>query len=323
MVESYKYLYLLQFKEAPLIKIGEGTKGSSNYDRIKSHLRTYGSVFDLDNSYEVIAPKKYSISALERQLKDITASFIPDEQTFLKYQGKDGATEIRREESLVKILELIKYQQEFVDIKINKGITLVNKTKPNEIKPIKPIKQQVVKETLRFPFEYLDQKHLMELILRNFYVPNLDLVKGWQYEVKRDYDLNLYLDTNKSFAKKIFYREDDFKMSKINFRDLVWCKSLKSNVKVKWIHHNLLSGKSEERSGITSLRVNIGSIEETYGERCILDFTFNKSKDLECSEDLVEWKKWFEREFIEPLKKYIPNNQTDKIEAECDEICDN
>jgi hypothetical protein len=315
MKESYKYLYLLQFKEEPLIKIGESTKnGGSYYDRIKSHLRTYGSVFDLENSYEVIAPKKYSITALERQLKDITVSSIPDPQTFLKYQGKDGATEIRKEECLEIIFNQIRSHQKYIDIKINQGISLVEKSKPNEIKPTKQIKQ-VEKETLKFPFEYPTQKHLVELILQHFYIPNLQEVNGWRYEIQEDYRLRLILDTNKSFASKIYASDFGTKLNNRSHRDLVWGRAIKSDIKIKWIYHDLILGKSEERSGITAFNINLSLISESDGDRCIIQFIFDNSGKTECSEDLEEWKKWFECGFLEPLKTHIPDSENDNLKS--------
>lgn len=318
MEKGYKYLYLLKFKEEPLIKIGEGTKDNkSNYDRIRSHLRTYGSVFDLEKSYEVVAPKNYSISALERQLKDMTALFVPDEDYFLKYKGKDGATEIRKEESLIKILDILRYQQSFVDIKINQGISLKKKEQEKK-KSIKVEKEKVPE--IKLPFEYKDQKHLIELVLESFYVPNLAEVKGWYYELEKDYNSTLLLDTTKSFASKIFASDLGTKQSKKSYRDIVWGSAVKSDIKIKWIHHNLLTGKAEEIIGITAFHINLSLISEADGERCILKLQFDNSEKLECSEDLEEWKKWFENQFINPLRIEIPLNEKDTLKSIWEEI---
>jgi len=313
MEKGYKYLYLLKFKEEPLIKIGEGTKDSnSNYDRIRTHLRTYGSVFNLKDSYEVIAPKNYSISALERQLKDITALFIPDEESCLKYKGKDGATEIRKDECLAKILGYLRHQQSFIDIKINQGISLKQKRK-EKTKSIKVEKEKAPE--IKFPFEYKDQKHLIELVLQHFYVPNLQEVNGWRYEIQEGYELRLILDTNKSFASKIYASDFGTNLNKRNYRDIVWGRAIKSDIKIKWIHHELKLGKTEELRGITAFNINLSLISESDGDRCIIQFIFDNSRIMECSEDLEEWKKWFECGFLEPLKTHIPDNENDNLKS--------
>lgn len=318
MEKGYKYLYLLKFKEEPLIKIGEGTKDSkSNYDRIRTHLRTYGSVFDLKESYEVIAPQNYSISALERQLKDITALFMPDEESCLKYKGKDGATEIRKDECLSKILGYLKHQQSFIDIKINQGISL--KHKRNEKRKITKVEKEKVPD-IKLPFEYRDQKHLIELISERFYVPNLEEVKGWYYELEKDYRCKLIIDTSKSFASKIFASDFGFKTNKTSYRDIVWGRAVKSDIKIKWIHHDLLSGKSEEIQGITAFHINPSLISEKDGERCIIQFIFDNSEKTECSENLEEWKKWFENGFVMPLKNSISNKEQSNLKTIWSEI---
>lgn len=318
MEKGYKYLYLLKFKEEPLIKIGEGTKDSkTNYDRIRTHLRTYGSVFNLKDSYEVIAPKNYSISALERQLKDITALFIPDEESCLKYKGKDGATEIRKDECLTKILGYLRHQQSFIDIKINQGISLKQKRK-EKTTSIKVEKEKAPE--IKLPFEYKDQKHLIELVLERFYVPNLAEVKGWYYELEKDYRCKLIIDTSKSFASKIFVSDFGAKQSKQSYRDIVWGRAVKSNIKIKWIYHDLLSGRAEEISGITAFNINLSLISEKDGDRCIIEFIFDNNGKMECSEDLEEWKKWFECGFLEPLTTNIPNNENDNLKSTWKEL---
>lgn len=318
MEKGYKYLYLLKFKEEPLIKIGEGTKDSkSNYDRIRTHLRTYGSVFDLKESYEVIAPQNYSISALERQLKDITALFMPDEESCLKYKGKDGATEIRKDECLLKILGYLKHQQSFIDIKINQGISLKQKRK--EKRKITKVEKEKAPD-IKLPFEYRDQKHLIDIVLERFYVPNLEEVKGWYYELAKDYRCKLIIDTSKSFASKIFVSDFGARLSKRSYRDIVWGDAVKSNIKTKWLYHDLLSGKSEEISGITAFHINLSLISENDGERCIIQFIFDNSEKIECSENLEEWQKWFECGFLEPLKTHIPSRENDNLESTWKEL---
>lgn len=321
MERGYKYLYLLKFKEEPLIKIGEGTKDSkSNYDRIKNHLRTYGSVFDLKGSYEIIAPKNYSISALERQLKDITALFIPDGESFLKYKGKDGATEIRKEECLIKILGYLRHQQSFIDIRINKGITFNKKAeKPIKIKKVVATKiSDEEKFRMNFPFEYKNQKHLIDLVLLHFYAPNIGLVNNWYYEKKGKNGHILILDTNKIFSQHIFaYDSRTYKRGEYG---IVWLTAVKSDIKIKWIFEDLLSGKREESLATTCMHLNLSKITYIEIDRVIIRFELDNNRLVESSENLDEWNKWFENGFVEPLKASISTKEQNNLKTILDEL---
>jgi hypothetical protein len=317
MENKQKYLYLLRFKDTPLIKIGEGTKDeNSKYNRIQNHLRTYGHVFDLEESYEIIAPKSYSIAALERQLKDITMSYYPTEEVMKDYCGKDGATEIRTVESLAKILELIEFQKKFISLSLTKGITIIKPERPvKSQKENKLIKPRVEEETVNFPFEYSDQKHLIELFLAHYYVPNLDLITAWNYLDVRN-DLTLTIDTNKAFADLIHVRGSINDRFKDKTRRTVWCNPVKSGVMIKRKVWCLSTGKSIESAGITSLNFNIILTEASEGEHCIITIRFLNNY-IECSEDLGEWKNWFEKLFIKPLDTNIPNKRVEAIIDPC------
>lgn len=173
-----KYLYLLKFKDEPLIKIGQGTKTlSANYARIKQHMLTYKKGFDLSASYVITLPNN-SIRTLESDLKDCTQSFKPSEETILKYKGKDGYTEIRTLKSLPKIIRYLKDKQKHFDvvIDIQQGIKFP-KPKP---KPIAVKKELVKKEKKLYkPFELTPDHQEFNYFFKHQYQPILSNVNGW------------------------------------------------------------------------------------------------------------------------------------------------
>ena len=159
-----EYLYLLKFKDEPLIKIGKGTKTlTDNYARIKQHILTYKNGFDLSASYIITLPNN-SISTLERDLKDCTQSFIPSEEIMLKYKGKDGYTEIRTDQSLSNIISYVEDKKKHfnLDIEIQQGIVFQKpKPKPIAVKKEKkaPSKRFVLDDSL--PFKHENSKDLV------------------------------------------------------------------------------------------------------------------------------------------------------------------
>ena len=176
-----KYLYLLKFKDEPLIKIGKATNNlSDSYERIKQHMRTYQTTasrkaFDLDASYIVIAPNN-NIGILESDLKDLTKSYIPDAEILSKYKGKDGYTEIRTDKSLHQIIIYFEAKQQFpnVVLDIKKGIKF---PKPKSI----VVKKEIVKKEKRQykPFELTPDNKNFDYFFKYQYLPCLSNVNSW------------------------------------------------------------------------------------------------------------------------------------------------
>ena len=98
-------LYVLKFRDLPLIKIG---KSKSLGRRINRFRKIYGEEFDLLHSYAVGCHSAAKIHALENELLANTIEFGMPEEYLDKFKNLDGSTEIRNESCLQLVLKLIR-----------------------------------------------------------------------------------------------------------------------------------------------------------------------------------------------------------------------
>jgi hypothetical protein len=322
METKQKYLYLLRFKDTPLIKIGEGTKDeNSKYNRIQNHLKTYGHVFDLEESYEIIAPKSYSISALERQLKDITMSYYPTEEVMKDYCGKDGATEIRTVESLAKILELIEFQKKFISLSLTKGITIIKPENP--VKPQKEKKQITLKERranqpikVDLPFNYTDTLHKWELILLHGLRPNLHKIKHWSWKksLLNTYEslIDFYIVADVSLADDLYMNDYT------DFCDSLNTKNKQAAALHRKAYDNTLKRCTNGNDGTIhegSMRFFRRTLYSKDKKTCQIEFWFidavcyKKTSDARKETNPFHPKEWFKTHVYDILENNIPEKK--------------
>jgi len=312
MLLNSRYFYILKFSAEPLVKIGIGTRNDKlTYDRIKQHQITYGKIFDLKNSYEILVPKEYSISAFERNVKDITALYIPTLDLLSKYTGKGGYTEIRTLDSLDLILNFVKFQKQYVNLQLKQGINLSEHKKGLKLKKIgtniSKKEKALAKEIIDFPFAYINQEHKIELALGHSYEPNLHKVNAWSFDEKKD--LYLKIDANKSFLRDLYldynswmYNEDEN------------CRS--SNDIDLYLHSSLwqtgISQYSINGQYNYSIFVYAGVMIEKEQDHVIINFSLGKlSNDDEVFE---KYKKWFKAVFVDPLLDNIGQRRVEPFE---------
>ncbi|MBL7935490.1 MAG: hypothetical protein JNM51_06750 [Bacteroidia bacterium] len=308
-----RYFYILKFAKEPLVKIGIGTKGGNlNYERIKQHQITYGEIFDLKNSYELLAPSYFSITALERSIKDFTYAYIPPKEIMAKYIGKEGHTEIRTESSLDSILKYIELQTLQVDLKLKQGINLREHKK--EVVPInldnlkkknsKHLARE--KEQIDFPFAYKNQEHKIELALNNSYKPNLHKVNFWSFDEKND--LYLKIDANRSFLRDLYLDYNSW----LCLDDENWRPSNDVDL---YLHRSLwskgISQYSVEGKYYYSIFVYSGVMIEKEQDHVIIKFSLGKMPN----EDAVfeKYKKWFKTIFVNPLLENIEQKRVNSF----------
>lgn len=94
------HLYILRFRDGLHFKLGISLV--SNMNRIMKHNSTYG--IDLDNSFIVSCDSSTSISLLEKNLKHLTSEVILESSP---YYGLDGYTEIRSNDQLSEVMDII------------------------------------------------------------------------------------------------------------------------------------------------------------------------------------------------------------------------
>ena len=94
------HLYILRFRDGLHFKLGISLV--SNTNRIMKHNSTYG--IDLDNSFIVSCDSSTSISLLEKNLKHLTSEVILESSA---YYGLDGYTEIRSNDQLSEVMDII------------------------------------------------------------------------------------------------------------------------------------------------------------------------------------------------------------------------
>lgn len=306
-----RYFYILRFAEEPLVKIGIGTKGGSfNYERIKQHQNTYGEVFDLKNSYELLAPAYFSITALERSIKDFTYSYIPPVEVMAKYAGKEGHTEIRTVSSLDSILKYIELQTLYVDLKLKQGINLgCHKNElisPNLNIPKKKVVKISAKEKERidFPFAYKNQEHKIELALSNSYKPNLHKVNFWSFDEKND--LYLKIDANRSFLRDLYLDYNSWMCKE----DENWRPSNDIDL---YLHRSLwstgISQYSDEGKYGYSIFVYSGVMVEKEQDHVIIKFSLGKMPNEDAA--FEKYKKWFKAVFVDPLLENVGQKRVD------------
>lgn len=309
MLLNNRYFYILKFSAEPLVKIGIGTRNDKfTYERIKQHQITYGKIFDLKNSYEILVPKDYSISAFERNVKDITALYIPTRELLSKYTGKGGYTEIRTLDSLDLILEFVKFQKQYVNLEIKRGIHISEYkkvAKPEKERIVKSKKEKVlVKEIIDFPFAYINQEHKIELVLAYSYRPNLHKVNFWSFEEKND--LYLKIDANRSFLRDLYLDYESW----MCIEDENWRPSNDIDL---YLHRSLwLTGISQysiKGKYCYSIFVYCGVMIENEQDHVIITFSLGK---LPNDDDVfVKYKKWFKAIFVDPLLLNIAQRRVD------------
>ncbi len=314
-----RYFYILKFAKEPLVKIGIGTKGGNlNYERIKQHQFVYGEVFDLKNSYELSAPAFYSITALERCIKDYTYSYIPPKEVLAKYLGKDGYTEIRTLSSLDSILKYIELQKLNVDLKLVQGIDL-DKYKKEEIstkinqladteKKKTSKKSKFYEEPVVFPFTYLNQKHKVELVLYYNYIPNLNKINIWSYDDLRG--AKLRIDCSKGFLKDIYLNfeswilDENQPYKQLNEVDYGLYQSV-------WQNHIPIFDKNNGKL-LNSIMLYSSAWIADSDDRFVVEFSIS---GIDKSSDLYrEYLKWFKKHFVEPLEEKIPHSRVSEID---------
>ena len=94
------HLYILRFRDGLHFKLGISLV--SNMNRIMKHNSTYG--IDLDNSFIVSCDSSTGISLLEKNLKHLTSEVILEDSP---YYGLDGYTEIRSNDQLSEVMDII------------------------------------------------------------------------------------------------------------------------------------------------------------------------------------------------------------------------
>jgi hypothetical protein len=282
-----KYLYLLKFKDEPLFKIGIGTKNNnSSYDRIQTHINTYGNVFDLNNSYEVITPMKYSVNALETQLKDITKNVASHDKLTQKYKGKDGATEIRHIDSLDCALSLIKFQKTYISIELKKGIQIATPVLQNKTS-VKTNDDDNVPKQLAKIGAFMDEN----------YLPNINKVQSWMIYTENSWQKLELSFTDESFLFDLGLHRTQEKQSLIRYG----------------IGYNIKKGRSRCGGGFTILSfTQLKNKVYTIGFIGLLRDDGTNDTLFEYLDEIMEietFEAWFIRVFIKPLdtKKQIFN----------------
>jgi hypothetical protein len=107
--KSNETLYILRFKDFPLIKIG---KSKTLASRINTFRTKYQTDFELKNSTAVGCHSSSKIHALEKELLTNSVEFSLKGELLERFGELDGATEIRYDSCLPLILKLIKYKSE-------------------------------------------------------------------------------------------------------------------------------------------------------------------------------------------------------------------
>gem|GEM_PF-6117249 len=318
MKPKQRYFYILKFAKEPLVKIGIGTKGGNlNYERIKQHQSVYGEVFDLKNSYELSAPAFYSITALERSIKDYTYSYIPPKDVMAKYLGKDGYTEIRTLSSLDSILKYIELQTLNVDLKLVQGIDLEKYKKEDISTKINQLVDTEKKKTSKnskfyeapvvFPFTYLNQKHKIELVLYYNYIPNLNKIIIWSFDELRG--AKLRIDCSKDFLKDIYLNFESWlideskpykRLNEVNY-------GLYQSV---WLKHITIFDKNNGKR-LNSIMLYSSTWIADSDDRFVVEFSISR---IDKSSDLYrEYLIWLKKHFIEPLEEKISHCRVSEI----------
>lgn len=122
MAESCLSLYILQFDEAPLIKIGL----TENFPfRLKAHRKSYRENFDLQASFLIGCYSGSILRNLERTIKSNISNFRPKDEWANYVKGKKGSTEVFEYDALETILKQIAFQQQlYNNLYLYAGISL-------------------------------------------------------------------------------------------------------------------------------------------------------------------------------------------------------
>ena len=183
----------------PIIKIGL----SENLPkRIKTFKNLYNIDFNLPKSFLVGCHNKSKIVALEKELKVNTTEFKLKGELKKRFEGLNGATELRHSDCLPLVLKLIKYKVNITGeflfyegisleknilaelptaIFNNNGETEYIETKISE-KLINTIKNQYL------PFQDYNEEEIINILLKDFIVDkNLKIVreKGTSYRRRK------------------------------------------------------------------------------------------------------------------------------------------
>lgn len=125
------HLYILSFNDNEHFKLGISI--APNQNRINKHISTYG--IDVSKSLIISCDDKNSIKLLEKNLKHITPEAITNDSP---YYGLDGYTEIRKNEQLEEVINIIEMFKPILGLKVEelkvvgKPITIKNEPKPNK-----------------------------------------------------------------------------------------------------------------------------------------------------------------------------------------------
>ena len=192
-------LYILDIENMPIIKIGLSEKLPK---RINTFRNLYNIDFDLPKSFLVGCHNKSKIIALEKELKANTTEFKLKGKLKERFEGLNGATELRHSDCLPLILKLIKYKVnitgEFLfyeGISLEKNIlaelptAIYNNNGETEYIDTKISKKLINTIQNQYPtFNDLNEEEITNIILKDFIVnKKLKIVreKGTSYRRRK------------------------------------------------------------------------------------------------------------------------------------------